>query len=108
MIDEMQVRNMALIKEARLVPSRGLTVLTGETGAGKSAMLSAMKLLMGARADKDMIREGEDALQVTGRFFGLRPVGEDADEGETAACEDDAGEAAGNSRPACTAAAKAR
>lgn len=95
MIDEMQVRNMALIKEARLVPSRGLTVLTGETGAGKSAMLSAMKLLMGARADKDMIREGEDALQVTGRFFGLRPVGEDADEGETAACEDDAGEAAG-------------
>ena len=47
MIDEMQVKNLALIKQASLVPAQGLTVLTGETGAGKTALLSALKLLMG-------------------------------------------------------------
>ncbi len=53
MIDEIQVKNLALIKQASLVPAQGLTVLTGETGAGKTALLSALKLLMGSRADKD-------------------------------------------------------
>ena len=42
MIDELQVSNIALIREATLVPSAGLTVLTGETGAGKTALLSAL------------------------------------------------------------------
>ena len=71
MIDEIQVRNLALIREASLAPSRGLTVLTGETGAGKTALLSALKLLMGARANSDMVRDGEGALEVSGRFFGM-------------------------------------
>ena len=70
MIDEIQVENLALIREATLEPSRGLTVLTGETGAGKTALLSALKLLMGARADKEAVRDGEGALVVSGRFFG--------------------------------------
>lgn len=69
MIDEMQVRNLALIREAAFLPSRGLTAFTGETGAGKTALLAACKLLMGARADKNMVREGADAAQVSGRFF---------------------------------------
>lgn len=71
MIDEIQVRNVALIKQASLVPSTGLTVLTGETGAGKTALLSALKLLMGARADKDSVRDGESSLEVSGRFFDM-------------------------------------
>lgn len=80
MIDEIQVENLALIREAALVPARGLTVLTGETGAGKTALLSALKLLMGARADKDAVRDGEEALVVSGRFYGVAPDGlEDAD-----------------------------
>ena len=70
MVDEIQVENLALIREATLVPARGLTVLTGETGAGKTALLSALKLLMGARADKDAVRDGEEALSVSGRFYG--------------------------------------
>ena len=41
MIDEIRVENLALIREASLVPCSGLTVLTGETGAGKTALLSA-------------------------------------------------------------------
>ena len=80
MIDEIQVENLALIREAALVPARGLTVLTGETGAGKTALLSALKLLMGARADKDAVRDGEEALVVSGRFYGVSLDGlEDAD-----------------------------
>lgn len=71
MIDEIQVENLALIREASLTPARGLTVLTGETGAGKTALLSALKLLMGERADKSAVREGADALTVSGRFFGV-------------------------------------
>ena len=51
MIDELQVSNIALIREATLVPSAGLTVLTGETGAGKTALLSALKLILGRFVD---------------------------------------------------------
>lgn len=69
MIDEIRVENLALIREASLVPCSGLTVLTGETGAGKTALLSALKLLMGERADASSVREGEAALVVEGRFF---------------------------------------
>ena len=80
MIDEMQVKNLALIKQASLVPAQGLTVLTGETGAGKTALLSALKLLMGSRADKDSVRDGQDGLEVSGRFFGLSRASSDGDE----------------------------
>ena len=69
MIDEIHVRNVALIEDATLVPSAGMTVLTGETGAGKTALLSACKLLMGARADRTMVREGTPEAQVEGRFY---------------------------------------
>ena len=80
MIDEMQVKNLALIKQASLVPAQGLTVLTGETGAGKTALLSALKLLMGSRADKDSVRDGQDGLEVSGRFFGLSRASSDGGE----------------------------
>lgn len=73
MIDEIQVENVALIREATLELAPGLTVLTGETGAGKTALLSALKLLMGERADKSAVRDGEDALSVSGRFFLMTP-----------------------------------
>lgn len=69
MIDELHVRNLALIREATLQPSPGLTVLSGETGAGKTALLSACKLLMGARADSAMVRDGAEQAQVEGRLF---------------------------------------
>ena len=70
MIDEIRVRDVALIKEACMAPSKRLTVLTGETGAGKTALLSACKLLMGARADKGVVREGAESATVQGRLFG--------------------------------------
>lgn len=69
MIDEIQVDNLALIRHADFVPCTGLTVLTGETGAGKTALLSALKLIVGERADSAMVREGEDSACVTARLF---------------------------------------
>ncbi|MBF0911717.1 MAG: DNA repair protein RecN [Atopobiaceae bacterium] len=69
MLDELHVQNVALIQDASLLPSAGLTVLTGETGAGKTALLSSIKLLVGERADASAVREGTDALQVEARFF---------------------------------------
>lgn len=69
MIDELHVKNLALIKEALLSPSPGMTVITGETGAGKTALLGALKLLAGERADASLVREGESSLTVQGRFF---------------------------------------
>ncbi len=69
MIDEIQVHNLALIRDASFEPCPGLTVITGETGAGKTALLSALKLLMGVRASADMVRDGEDGLVVSGRFL---------------------------------------
>ena len=69
MIDELHVRDVALIRDASLAPSVGLTALTGETGAGKSALLSAIKLLVGERADAGAVREGADGLEVEGRFY---------------------------------------
>lgn len=69
MIDELHAQDVALIRDATIRPAEGLTVLTGETGAGKSALLSSVKLLMGERADAGAVREGADALVVEGRLF---------------------------------------
>ena len=69
MIDELHVESVALIRDATIRPSQGLTVLTGETGAGKTALLSALKLLVGERADAGAVREGDDHLLVEGRIY---------------------------------------
>lgn len=93
MIDELHVQNIALIRDATLIPSPGLTVLTGETGAGKTALLSACKLLMGARADSAMVRDGASQASVEGRLFVAADLR--TEDGEGAAAETDAGDAAG-------------
>ena len=80
-IDEIQVENVALIRNASFAPSTGLTVITGETGAGKTALLAALKLLMGARAAADMVRDGQAELVVSGRFWGLSPANAMSEDG---------------------------
>lgn len=79
MIDEICVRNLALIKEATLRPGSGMTAITGETGTGKTALLASCRLLMGQRADKDLVREGEDEASVEGRLFLDASLGVDGD-----------------------------
>lgn len=69
MLDELHVQNVALIRDASFRPSAGLTVVTGESGSGKTALLSAIKLLVGERADAATVREGAPGAVVEGRVF---------------------------------------
>ena len=68
MIKEIYIRDLGVIREARLSFSSGLNVLTGETGAGKTMVLTALALLLGERADSSAIRAGSNALLVEGRW----------------------------------------
>jgi len=68
MLDELHVKDLALIEEAWLELGPGMTVLTGETGAGKTALLGALKLLLGERADTGSVRAGSPEALVEGRF----------------------------------------
>lgn len=58
MIDELHVRDVALVEDATLAFSPAFTVLTGETGAGKTALLAALRLVTGQRADSHLVRDG--------------------------------------------------
>ncbi len=68
MLKELQVRNFAIIDDARIKFQKNLNVLTGETGAGKTLIIEAINLLIGERAENDLIRDGEDELLVQGYF----------------------------------------
>ena len=68
MLVSLAVRDLAVIDEASLEFGPGLTVLTGETGAGKSILLDALALALGARADSSQIRFGHHRATVTARF----------------------------------------
>ena len=60
MLVSLHVKNLALIQETEIFFGRGLNILTGETGAGKSVILGSVALALGAKADRDMIRTGAD------------------------------------------------
>lgn len=60
MLESIQVKNVALIDEAEVEFEEGLNILTGETGAGKSILLSSVQLALGAKADKSLIRQGAE------------------------------------------------
>ena len=65
---ELSVRDLALIERLRLELQPGLNVLTGETGAGKSLLIDALGLALGARADTTLVRHGADAARVEALF----------------------------------------
>lgn len=64
MIEELHIRGLGVIEEASLRLSSGLTVVTGETGAGKTMLVTAVQLLLGARADSSLVRRGAQAAIV--------------------------------------------
>ncbi|MGH7778449.1 MAG: DNA repair protein RecN [Candidatus Binataceae bacterium] len=68
MLVELRIRNFAIIEEAELEFDAGLNVLSGETGAGKTIILTALGLLLGGRASPDMIRTGEKEAVVEALF----------------------------------------
>jgi DNA repair protein RecN (Recombination protein N) len=67
-LEELHVADLALIEDVWLELGPGLTVLTGETGAGKTVLVGALKLLLGERADPTMVRSGAEEAVVEGRF----------------------------------------
>ena len=69
LIEEISIRDLGVIAEAKLQLGPGLTVLTGETGAGKTMVLTALGLLLGERSDSSAIRQGQEQAFVEGRWM---------------------------------------
>ena len=76
MIEEIRIENLGVIVSARIELSPGLTVITGETGAGKTMVLTGLNLLLGGKADPGTVRPGADVASVEGRI--LPPAGHPA------------------------------
>jgi DNA repair protein RecN (Recombination protein N) len=74
---ELTVENLAVIERVRIPLARGFTVLTGETGAGKSLLVDALGLALGARATSEQVRAGTDATRVEAIFDDVQPAGDD-------------------------------
>lgn len=68
MLTDLSIRDIVLIDKLTLSFSQGLNVLTGETGAGKSILLDSLGLALGARADRALVRSGEDRGSVSAVF----------------------------------------
>ena len=68
MLNRLIVKNFAIIEDINISFHNGLTVLTGETGAGKSLIIDSISLLLGDRANSEMIRNGEEKALITGEF----------------------------------------
>ena len=68
MLRTLKIKNLALVDDVQVGFNEGLNVITGETGAGKSLMIGALRLLLGERADKSMIRTGEASCSVYAEF----------------------------------------
>lgn len=64
----LDIKNLAVIEKTHINFDKGLTVITGETGAGKSVILKAIALIMGTRADNNLIRHGQDSCDVCAEF----------------------------------------
>ena len=64
MLSRLSVRNLAVVESAEIRFSEGLNVITGETGAGKSVLMGALRLLQGCRADRSIIRTGAEEATV--------------------------------------------
>ena len=68
MLLEISIKNFAIIEAISLNFEKGMTVLTGETGAGKSIIIDAMNMMLGARATTDVIRHGAPKAEIEGLF----------------------------------------
>ncbi len=69
MLLELNIENFAIIDKLRVDFDKGLNVLTGETGAGKSIIIDAISLVLGGRADKEYVRTGHEKTTIEALFF---------------------------------------
>ncbi len=90
MLSNIHIENVAVLKSVDIDLTHGFTAVTGETGAGKSVIMDAVKLLAGSKTDRDLIRRGEDKALVSGLFCELdaetvglcKELGYDCEDGE--------------------------
>ncbi|MDR1354961.1 MAG: DNA repair protein RecN [Propionibacteriaceae bacterium] len=75
-LNDIRINNVGVIAEAALQFAPGLTAVTGETGAGKTMVVTGLGLLLGERADASVVRHGEQRSLVEGRFIGVTAVAE--------------------------------
>ena len=73
MLEDLSIKNFALIDSVNIEFKKGFTVLSGETGAGKSILIGALSFLLGGKASVDQIRSGSQEASVVGTFL-LPPV----------------------------------
>src|SRR4051812_2145961 len=74
MLDELRIRGLGVIDDAVLPLGPGLTVVTGETGAGKTMVITGLLLLFGGRGDPARVRTGVEQASVEGRITGVPGV----------------------------------
>lgn len=68
MLTQLTIRNFAIVSDLEVELNRGMTVISGETGAGKSIMLDALGLCLGDRADSDSVNSGAERAELTASF----------------------------------------
>lgn len=80
MLCELHIRDLGVIADATITPAPGMTAITGETGAGKTMIVSGLGLLLGGRGDAGIVRRGTDRALVEGRFTDVGVVSDLVDE----------------------------
>ena len=71
MLLSLHIENIAIIKSLDVDFSKGFNAITGETGAGKSIVIDSINLLLGKKAEKELVRQGEECAMVSGLFSGI-------------------------------------
>ena len=90
MLSFIKIKNLALVEDVTWELGRGLVGVTGETGAGKSIIVGALKLILGERADRSLIRTGQEQCSVEASFqlSDVKPIAAILDEAGVEPCED--------------------
>src|SRR2546429_1693867 len=91
MLTTLRIKNLALVADLTLELRPGCSVITGETGAGKSILIGALNLVLGERADRTLLRSGSDSCAVEAVFDVAKlraPVKSFLDENGLEPCED--------------------
>src|SRR5271163_4479322 len=92
MLTTLRIKNLALVDDLTLELQPACNVITGETGAGKSIIIGALNLVLGERADRTLIRSGEESCSVEAVFNVAKlkvPIKKNLDENGLEPCEED-------------------
>ena len=69
MLTQLTINNFAIVRQLEIELAKGMSVITGETGAGKSIAIDALGLCLGQRIETSMVREGQERAEICATFF---------------------------------------